>query len=145
MDAWRDTAFRRLGRGEEMSSIGSEGGGQANLPEAAGVHAPHELPVPQGYSRVYRAVSETEYQDILSTRQLRSGPNSLEGKWFADSIERARAHGKALYPDGMYHLIEADVPDNAPSLFRQPNLDGRGPARYLHLDDLRDVVPQPLE
>jgi hypothetical protein len=50
-----------------------------------------------------------------------------------------------LYPGGKYRLIEADIPDDAPSLFRQPNLDGRGPARFLHVDDLKDVVPRPLE
>ncbi len=99
--------------------------------------------VQQGYSRVYRAVSEAEYQDILKTGQFRSGLNSLEGKWFADSVEGAQAHGKALFSKGKFRLIEADVPDNAPSLFRQPNLDGRGPARYIHCDDLNGVTPRP--
>jgi hypothetical protein len=101
-------------------------------------------PIPQGHSRVYRAVSEAEYQDILQTGRLRQGPNSLEGKWFADSVEGAGLHGDALQGPGKYRIIEVDVPDNAPSLFRQPNLDGRGPARYLHLDDLNDVTPRPL-
>jgi hypothetical protein len=102
-------------------------------------------PLPQGHTRVYRAVSELEYQDILRTGRFRSAPNSLEGKWFADSIEGAKAHAEALFPDGNYHLIEADVPDNAPSLFRHPNLDNRGPARFLHVEDLSEVVPRPLE
>jgi hypothetical protein len=101
-------------------------------------------PIPQGHSRVYRAVSEAEYHDILQTGRLRQGPNSLEGKWFGDTIEGARLHGDALQGPGKYRIIEVDVPDNAPSLFRQPNLDGRGPARYLHLDDLNDVIPRPL-
>jgi hypothetical protein len=69
----------------------------------------------------------------------------VEGKWFADSLAGAQAHGKALYPDGKFRLIEADIPDDAPSLFKLPNLDGRGPARYLHIDDLKGVVPRPLE
>jgi hypothetical protein len=109
------------------------------------------LPVPDGYTRVYRAVSEAEYQDILKTGQLRQGPNSLEGKWFADSLEGAKAHatgnGKTppLFPDGKYRLIEVDVPNNAPSLSTRPNLDGHGPARYLHNDDLPPLKPRPLE
>jgi hypothetical protein len=94
-------------------------------------------------SRGYRAVSEAEYQDILKTGQFRQGPNSLEGKWFSDSLDGARLHGEALEGAGKYRLIEADVPNNAPSLFRQPNLDGRGPSRYFHLDDLQGVVPRP--
>ena len=99
--------------------------------------------VPEGYTRVYRAVSETEYKEILRTGRFNQGPNSLEGKWFADTLEGAKAFGKALYPNGKYRIIEADVPNNAKSLYRLPNLDGRGPARYLHLDDLQKIAPRP--
>ena len=53
--------------------------------------------------------------------------------------------GRGLFPDGKFRLIEVDVPDNAPSLYRLPNLDGRGPARYLHMDDLQGLSPRPLE
>jgi hypothetical protein len=98
-----------------------------------------------GYTRVYRAVGEAEYRDILRSLRFRQGPNSAEGKWFADSLDGARAHGQALYPDGPFYFIEADVPDDAPSLFRFSDLDGYGPARFLEIDDLRDVVPRPLE
>jgi hypothetical protein len=101
--------------------------------------------VPQkGWTRVYRAVGNAECKDIDATGRLRPGPNSLEGKWFADSLEGAKAHGAALYPNDKYYLIEADVPDDAPSLFVDPNLDGLGPARYLHMDDLVSIKPLPL-
>jgi hypothetical protein len=106
---------------------------------------PSKGPIPRGLARVYRAVSEAEYRDIASTGRLQQGPNSLEGKWFADSLDGARAHAEALYPDGHYGMIEVDVPDDAPSLFKLLNLDGRGPARYLHIDDLTNVVPRLLE
>ena len=69
----------------------------------------------------------------------------MEGKWFADSVEGAQAHGRSLYPDGKFRLIEADVPDNAPSLHKDPNLEGRGPARYLDIGDLKDVKPRSVE
>jgi hypothetical protein len=101
--------------------------------------------VPTGHTRVYRAVSEAEYQDILASSQFRAAPNSLEGKWFADSAECAKAHGEALFPGSSYRLIQADVPDDVPSLFRHENLDGLGPARFLHIDDLKGVVPRPLD
>ena len=110
------------------------GFGRIPKPGAGGV--PNRLPVPIGHTRVYRAVSEAEYQNILGTGKLHQGLNSLEGKWFADSLEGANGHGKALFPDGKFRLIEVDIPDNSPSLFRLPNLDGRGPARYLHKNDL---------
>jgi len=126
------------------ANMGMFGGGIAR--GGYGLYGKWRAPggVQQGYSRVYRAVSEAEYQDILRTGQFRQGPNSLEGKWFADSLEGAQAHGNSLFGIGNFRLIEADVPNNAPSLFQQPNLDGLGPARYLHLDDLNGVTPQPV-
>jgi hypothetical protein len=104
-----------------------------------------EIPVPPGHTRVYRAVSEAEYQDILATGRFREGINSLGGKWFADSLDGARLHGDDLYPDGAYRILEADVPDDAPTLYQSPNLDGFGPARYLDVLDLNDVTPRIYE
>jgi RHS repeat-associated protein len=97
---------------------------------------------PVNTTRVYRAVSEAEYKS-MKTGQFTQGPNSLEGKWFSDSLEGAKLHGDFLHGPGNYRIIEADVPNNAPSLFQQPNLDGRGPARYLDLQDLNGVKPRP--
>jgi hypothetical protein len=126
-----------------LGVVGAAGGTALGLRNCL-IRAPGSS-VPKGYTRVYRAVSEEEYRDILSTGVLRQGPNSLEGKWFADSLEGANAHGRSLFPNGRFRLIEVDVPDNAPSLFKSPNLDGLGPARYLHIDDLLPVRPRPLE
>jgi hypothetical protein len=67
-----------------------------------------------------------------------------KGKWFADSYENALLHGDALEGVGKYRILQADLPNSAPSLFKMSNLDGRGPARYLHLDDLVDVTPRPF-
>lgn len=101
--------------------------------------------VRQGHTRVYRAVSEAEYQDILKSGQLRQGPNSLEGKWFADSLEGARLHGDDLFPNGDFRLIEVDIPDSASSLYKHPDLDGFGPARYLDNSDLPNLSPRPID
>jgi hypothetical protein len=109
------------------------------------------VPIPKGHTRVYRAVSEAEYRDILASGRLRQGPNSLEGKWFANSLEGAHAHAtgangaKPLFPDGKYRLVEVDIPNNSPSLFRDPNLDGHGPATFLDNADIRNLIPRPLE
>jgi hypothetical protein len=68
----------------------------------------------------------------------------MEGKWFADSVESAGAHGDALHGPGNFRLIEADLPNNAPSLHLDPNIDGRGPGRYLDINDLNGVTPRPV-
>ena len=80
-------------------------------------------PVPRGYVRAYRAVSEAEHQDILATGRFNQGPNAVEGKYFVDSLERAKAHGESLFGPGNYRLIEADVPENSTSLMKWENLD----------------------
>ena len=97
--------------------------------------------MPDGHTRVYWAVSEAEYEDILKTGQLRQGPNSLEG---AKAFATGNGKTPALFPDGRYRLIEVDVPNNAPSLATRPNLDGHGPARFLHNDDLPLLKPRLL-
>lgn len=108
-----------------------------------GLRVPASIPVPAGHTRVYRAVSEAEFQDILQVGHFRKGSNSFEfGKWFADSPEGAKLHGDALMGVGKYRIIEADVPSNAPSLYQPDNMDGRGPARYLSLEDLINVFPR---
>ncbi len=98
-----------------------------------------------GFTRVFRAVSENEYEQILTTSTFEIVKEGSEGKYFADTIEGARRFGEALMGIGQFRLIEADVPDDAPSLFQWDNLDGRGPARFLHIGDLKDVRPQPYE
>jgi hypothetical protein len=102
------------------------------------------LDVPQGYTRAYRAVSDAEFADIVSSGRFNVGPNSMEGKWFADSIDGAVLHGDGLQGAGRYRIIEADLPDAAPSLYRLPDLDGNGPARYVGIEDLDGVTPRPL-
>jgi RHS repeat-associated protein len=113
-----------------------------------GVQAPKAgLPVPNGFRRVYRAVSEAEYQDALQSGQFKPGPpNSYQsGRWFADTLESAQAQGNKLYPDGKFRLLEADIPGNAPSMYQHPNMDQLGPATYLDFEDLNGVVPRPVQ
>ena len=98
--------------------------------------------VPAGYTRAYRAVSEAEYIDLMSTGKFRLGPNSMEGKWFADTPGGVLCHGDDLHGRGNYRVIEAYLPDSAPSLYRMDNLDGYGPARYLDLEDLQNIYPR---
>jgi hypothetical protein len=71
------------------------------------IQSPKNLPVRKGYSRVYRAVSEGEYQGMLKYGIFRQGSNSLEGKWFSDSLDGAKAQGKALHPSGRFRIYRS--------------------------------------
>ena len=95
------------------------------------------------YERVYRAVSGEEYQQILTTGAFEVVPRGCEGKHFADTPEGARRFGEALFGSRRFQIVEAEVPAEAPSLYRWTNLDGFGPARFLHIDDLVGVRPRP--
>jgi hypothetical protein len=130
--------------GEHVFRVASSG---VLVHNSSGAEGPVNA-VPQGHSRVYRAVSEAEYQDILKSGALRPGGNSLEGKWFADTVSGVHKHGDALHGAGKYRVIEVDVPDSVlgklPINIRLHNLDGRGPASYVGFDDLNGLLPRIL-
>jgi hypothetical protein len=68
---------------------------------------------------------------------FRAGPDSLGGKWFAESEEHARQWGAWLNPDGG-SVVRARIPSGfADSLAREAGkYDGIGPARYVDQDQL---------
>jgi hypothetical protein len=89
-------------------------------------------------------VSEAEYEQIMRTGQFELAPGSLEGKWFCDTLEGATKFGNSSMGPGpgKFRLIEADVPDNAPGLFKKLDQDHLGPSRYLPIEDLNGVKPR---
>lgn len=83
--------------------------------------------------RLYRAVSADELADIVAVNGFRPGPNSLLGKWFAETPEAAQQWGRLLYPNPgeVFQVIGVDVPINvADQMFCLPSLDQVGTARY---------------
>src|ERR1051325_3005971 len=98
---------------------------------------------PPGYVRVYRAVSEEEFDQMVRTNSFEIVPWGSEGKHFADTVDGAKRFARLLMGEGRFRVIEADVPEAAPSLFRWLNLDGCGPCRFLDIDDLAGVLPRP--
>lgn len=94
---------------------------------------------------VYRAVSAAEFEQIQRTGQFEVVPFSCEGKHFADTVEGAVRFGETMFGTGNFRLVEADTPEMAESLFRWSNLDGCGPCRFLHIDDLKGVQPMVYE
>lgn len=104
-------------------------------------------PFRQSHLQVRQLIRQTAVfskQEIGDGRFRTIEGKTMSGKWFSDSAEGAARHGDALHGPGRYRIIEADVADNAPSLFQKPNLDGRGPARWLDIEDLDDVVARPV-
>ena len=101
--------------------------------------------------RLYRVVSREEAIDIRLCGRFRQGPNSFEGKWFAESFADAETWGQRLYPVGTtgLHVIEAEVADAvANRWFRLTKLDNVGPGRYadssvLHLIVIVQEIPLP--
>jgi RHS repeat-associated protein len=100
----------------------------------------------EGITKLYRAVSEAEFKQIMQTGKFEVGPNSLAGKFFAESLEDAAKWGDALQGSGNYRIVEMTLPtDSANELMRWNRLDDIGPARYGELDQLKDAIIRPIE
>ncbi|HYV49507.1 MAG TPA: hypothetical protein VFA20_31830 [Myxococcaceae bacterium] len=97
-------------------------------------------------TKLYRAVSEAELNQILETGRFQPGPNSLGGKWFAESAEDAAKWGTLLSGPGKFRVIEVELPKPvADKLIRRPRLDSIGPARYGEPDQLEGAVIREVE
>lgn len=89
--------------------------------------------------KLYRVVSVQELADLKQRGELRPGPFSMEGKWFAENPDNAREWGRRLYQakGEFFQVVEIEIPDQvADQMFRVPNLDQIGPARYADLAQL---------
>ena len=49
----------------------------------------------RGTTTLYRAVSEAEALSVRMTGKFSAGPNSLGGKWFAETLEHAKTVGRS--------------------------------------------------
>lgn len=90
---------------------------------------------------LYRAVSETEFQQLMRTGTFEAVPYALEGKFFAETAEDAASWGEALEGAGRYRIVEVELPTNTANTFvRWERLDNIGPARYGELHQLRGAI-----
>jgi RHS repeat-associated protein len=95
----------------------------------------------EGTTTLYRAVGDAEFEQIMRTGTFEAGPNSLAGKWFAESAEHAAQWGQILEGKGAFKVVDAKIPTvQAEKLMRIESLDGIGPARYAELHELRNAV-----
>jgi hypothetical protein len=96
----------------------------------------------KGTTTLYRAVGPEEAAQIMKTGTFGVGPNSLGGKWFAESLGDAQRWGKLF--GGDFSVMSVRLPtSDANSLMRVERLDGVGPARYGEIDQLRRAKIEP--
>jgi hypothetical protein len=88
---------------------------------------------------LFRHVSPQEFADLGSGSGFRAGEGTLEGKWFAENFKDAATWGQRLN-NGDGSVVTTRVPsDLARQFFRNGNLDGIGPARYVEPSQLSDL------
>jgi hypothetical protein len=91
--------------------------------------------------KLYRAVSQDEFTEIMSTGTFKPAQNSLMGKFFAESAEDAATWGRLFYKGGPFRIVEVEVrADAARAFMRWKRLDGIGPARYAEISELETSV-----
>jgi hypothetical protein len=96
---------------------------------------------PAATTTLYRAVSFAEHDDLMATGRFAQGPNSLGGKWFAESVDHADQWGELLEGAGNFRIISAELPTNvADQMMRVEKLDQIGPARYGELEQLLNAI-----
>jgi hypothetical protein len=97
--------------------------------------------------KLYRAVSQAEYENWEDTHTFEATAGSLEGKWFALHREHAVLWGQWFSAkSGVKHdrIIAVEVPDELYEKFepKLQTLDGIGPACFAPMSLLRGVVFQ---
>ena len=93
-----------------------------------------------GVTTLYRAMSNAEFQQLMTTGQFHAGPNSLGGKWMAETLPHALRWGRVL-EGATFRVVEIQVRSSAAGSFlRTPRLDGIGPARYAELHQINSAI-----
>lgn len=99
----------------------------------------------RGSTVLYRAASEAEAVSVRATGKFSAGPNSLGGKWFAETLEQAERWGDLLNGRGASRILEVRLPNStADQLMRLERLDGIGSARFGELGQLEQAIIREL-
>jgi RHS repeat-associated protein len=88
--------------------------------------------------RLYRAVSQAEYDDIMLSGSFNEVAKSASGKYFATKADHAAEWGKLMYGSERFRVIAVDFPKSVVDKFDSywKKLDGIGPAYYARLEQL---------
>jgi|ERR1044072_8071417 hypothetical protein len=90
---------------------------------------------------LFRAVSIAEFFNLLEFGVFKSGPNSVDGKHFAESPQDAEEWGSWLYDEDDFRIVAVELPEaEADKLMRWDRLDAIGPARFAELHELENAV-----
>lgn len=107
----------------------------------AGATASTASRAPQTVS-LFRAVGQAEFDDIVATGAFRAGPNSLERKWFAHTMQDAISWGRKFYPNEAFTVVEARLPIQALEKMHAhtTRLDNIAPAVYAEIEHLANAT-----
>ncbi len=114
------------------------------LPEEyySGKHAlkPPLIRDSNGNVKLYRTISESEYEAIKINHKFDTIPGAMSDKWFSTKIEDARIWGEKMDFGKGYKIIEITVPESLIDdlYYGGSNLDGIGPAFCAPLDIINE-------
>lgn len=92
-------------------------------------------------TKLYRVMSEAEYQSVITNGKFVPYDMAMEEKWFATSADDAAKWANSFYPDGNYRMIEVHVDTNSLSqMYFSPKLDNIGPAYCSSLEVLENAI-----
>ena len=91
--------------------------------------------------KLYRVMSEAEYDSVISNGKFLPYSKAMEEKWFATTKSDASKWGNIFYPDGKYKMVEVDIDESYLSkMYKSQYLDGIGPAYCSSLKILEDAI-----
>ncbi len=94
-----------------------------------------------GNTKLYRVMSQDEYDSIMANNKFVQYDNAMYDKWFATSKENAEKWGSIFYPDGNYRMVQIEVSNSSLSqMHYNQHLDNIGPAYCASIDLLEEAV-----
>ena len=92
-------------------------------------------------TKLYRVMSEAEYDSVMTHGKFVPYDRAMEEKWFATTAEDATKWADIFYPDGNYKMLEIEVDTNALSqMYYNQHLDNIGPAYCASLETLENAI-----
>lgn len=92
-------------------------------------------------TKLYRVMSEGEYNSLVKSGQFTQYDKAMESKWFATNAKDAAEWGKKFYPNGNYKMVEIEVPkDSLSQMYNVNKLDNIGPAYNAERDFINSVI-----
>ena len=96
-----------------------------------------------GYTTLYRAVNQAEFDELMSTGKFDAGKNGLDVKFFAEKYNDAVTWGNKMNGAGNSRIIEVRIPnktaDNSEIFYRWEKLDSIGPARAAPVEEINNL------